>query len=318
MHDPGISDDRELEFVEFFLHQSKGFFLSSIFKRRRAKRFHQSYQDYVKQRVQETPTPCFAERNNSGNVATRPTEPLMSVFIINGLSEMFIWAKEPHVARLSSSGEFQKALNRFRDYLNDASSLSSLDFVHQLMDSTTSRAEFLQIIGALYEVYRLRRDYHPIWLTKWSDFEPCANLTNDDKGDRWCHLVGVCNEKKKGQWVAVLKFDPEHLGTLYTPTVLDTKSSYYFPLPENGTRQNGIAADLRMEDRDPAAEYICQWPSLDSALTDPQLRCSRLMGTLHNGVQEVRRHHISKLRQNFSNSRLASDWLDRVTQDEVS
>lgn len=318
-HDPRVSEDREQTFVELWQRRSKGLFWKYIFKRFCARRFSECYAEYVFTRVQSTPDPCFEYSSNWNNLTKTPTETLVSVFGINGLSRMFVWAKDPGTRSLGSSPGFLEGLELFRDYPNDPSILASLAFVDAQMRDRASREKFLSLLVELYEVYRKQCSYHPIWLTKWQEFRPCwhATIKGKDRGDRWSQWVGVSTEMKEKHWVVVLKFEPSRFNKVYRPTTLDTTNRYHFPTPEETVFTDGIAADLNISGWSLACELIAKFPSLLNAEIDLDYGCAQLLGQALEPIDVIRQHHVKKLQGHFRNASVPLEWLARVSEGEV-
>jgi hypothetical protein len=175
------------------------------------------------------------------------------------------------------------------------------------------RKEFLKHVFTLYEIYRIKYRRHPVWLTKWSDFQSLWNLKTADKANQWCHWLGISTERKSGQWIAVLRFTPRHFTTgIYHPTVLEAGANvYHFPAPE-GVAGGGLAADLEAGSKALATEYIAVWPPLTSASMDFHRGCAQLEPLKEGDLRSVRRHHHHRLQAKFHGVPSACEWLDRV------
>lgn len=304
MHDPRVSNERE------------EFFLGTCRRCENPRDFIKLLDAFRRKYVQQTASPDFENSYNVYNRIFAPAQSLVNIFVVNGLSRMFLWAKEFSRTEMSKLRPRQRrALLFFTTYPNHADPhlQDSLDFVSEAMHSKTRRREFLELIFVLYDIYRVTHPYHPIWLTKWSDFRIGWNTRASDRANRWCHRVGISTEKKTGQWVAVLHLSARHLMTgAYHPTILDAGANvYHFPAPE-GVSGGGRAADLRNEWSTLACEYIAAWPGLGLAWIDFSRGCGQLKGVSQKTIKEIRRHHIRRLREEFQRLPSALSWLKRV------
>ena len=271
---------------------------------------------YVRQHVQQTLTPDFENSYNDDNQVESDDKSLVSILVINGFSRMFLWARNfPQVKISRLPPKLRRAFQRFATYPNhaDPNRQDSLDFLNEAMRNRTMRAEFLDLVCALYEIYRVKYPYHPMWLTKWSDFCACNNINNSKQANQWCNWVGVSTEKKVGQWIAVLRYPAQQLRKrIYHPTVLDAgANAYHFPAPE-GVTGGGRAADLSNRSTKLACEYIVKWPALNLAKIDFVRGCRQLKADTDKPVREIRRHHIRRLRDEFRHLPSASKWLKRL------
>ena len=311
MHDPRISEKREIGFRKFIGPCSTG------------ARFVDRKKEFVEKHVQRTDRPEFESIENEVNFVSVLSDPVVNVFTVNGLSYMFLWARELSEDELKRP-EFkvvEEAALLFRTYPNTTNAYSddSLDFVDTYMSDRIARETFIDAVRVLYEMYRKDHQYHPIWLTPLSDLEMCGNLPEVERANRWSERVGVSTERKDRQWIVLLKFGPDVLGSLYRPTVLDGASEIHFPTPEGSAAEDGgLAVDLRMENLERAREYISKWPSMLRAEADLAIGCGKLKIVQESPMIEIRRDHIQWLRRRFVGHSLAEAWLDRLGETEAA
>jgi hypothetical protein len=304
MHEPRVSSQREKLFLDEIpkpCHVPESFreFLNA----------------YLSKHIQQTLSPDFKSPYNRRNRISAVPESFISIFIINGLANMFLWAKRFPKTEIDKLGPKQRrAFLSFSTYPNHANAhfKDSIDYVNAVMRGRVRREEFFELVCELYEIYRIRHPYHPIWLTKWTDFRAHWNRRTANKGNHWCDCVGIVTKKKVGQWVIVLRFHSRHLKPVYHPTVLDAGGNpYHFPAPE-GVKDGGRAADLRNGSGKLLCEYIAAWPSIDLARVDFAKGCAQLRILTQKTIREVRRHHIQRLEAEFQRFTKATKWLNRV------
>jgi len=325
MHDPRITYKQEQDLIGFEWKddsQQKRNLLQCLNQCKNDAEIRDYLVQYCRHRNQLTADPYFRDTSNDHNKALELRERLLNVFMVNGLSTMFVWARDVAHQDLSQRTlEFRDAIQMFSTYRGGANPQSARGkkFVDRRMQSSSSRMQFIAAMVAVYEVYRTENPYHPIWLTTLHDFESYRQLTAEDKASRWTHLVGVSTERKTGQWVVLFTFDVSCFSDgLYRPTILESGTGYHFPAPEGTPVEGGMAVDLQMEADMPAAEYIAKWPSLKLAYFDLQSGCAKIEGTvLESSLQAARQHHLSKLNQNFRNIPTAARWLRRVEKTQV-
>lgn len=300
MHEPRISKERERDFLKRLGPCSD------------PEEFMELLLQYAWKHIQQTPNPDFKNPSNVHNRISVPVEPLVTILIVNGLAKMFLWARNLSPAEVSQlSPKQQRAYCRFKDYRN--TDPSGFKFVANAMRGKAGRRKFLGEIFTLYDIYRFKKPYHPIWLTKWSDFRALTRTRDSEKANQWCHWVGVSTEAKAGQWVALLRFHGRSFKKdLYHPTVLDAGANvYHFPAPE-GVKDGGRAADLQAGSAVLACEYIAAWPSFHAATVDFDEGCARLKPLSQKRIREIRLHHISRLQAEFRRSAVVSKWLKRL------
>jgi hypothetical protein len=311
MHDPRVSPQREQDLLDFTFEAEDGKELR-LADCVHEEQIERGLKRYFEEHIQKTSTPHFASLTD--NLVSMPEE-LVSVFVINGLAGMFVWAKNINTMELANySLEFQEAVSSLQAFPNDADphSSKSKEFVHLMMKDDPGRSQFINIIFTIYEVYRHQFPYHPIWLTKRTEFELCCTDTSTDQATRWCHFVGKSTARKEGHWVLVLRFDANHFAKKYRPTILDAGNAFYFPAPDEAPVPSGLAADLKMQVQEPACEFIAEWPSLQGARVTSS---ARIESFSKEPITEIRKHHVATLKkQRFSGVQQVADWLTRVEE----
>jgi len=320
MHDPRVSSRRENELLNFTFNDGNGKDLR-LDECTGEQQIRKGLDHYFEDRVHAAANPHFVDCAGDDkddrlgtNLVTTPLE-LVNVFLVNGLSRMFMWARGMEAVELATyTPEFQAAVGSFRTLANDADphAVDSKEFVHLMMKEQPDRDQFISVIFTLYEVYRKQFPYHPIWLTTLSDFEKgCADST-EDEATRWCHLVGKPVAGKDGQWAIVLRFPADQFPKKYRPTVLDTDHAFYFPAPEEAPVAGGLAADVRMKVKVPAGEYIAMFPALRKARVT---NCARIKAFTEESITRIREHHIKILReQEFAQMQEVEAWLTRLEE----
>src|SRR5947209_4435944 len=177
-HEPRTPKKRQQSFVKF------------TGKCETAAEFDSRWIQHCNNRIRESAE--FDSDDNDENKVRPISEPLVTVFILNGLSQMFTWvAKEIPDDLTGRPQEFRAAVNRFKNYLNKASADGSVAFLSNIMENKAGRREFFEVISTLYDIYCSENPYHPVWLTTRSDFERCPATKAEDRANRWCHFVGV-------------------------------------------------------------------------------------------------------------------------------
>lgn len=300
MHEPRVSRKREK------------FFLQKLGRCTTSKGFKKLLVEYKKKWIQLTPNPDFEHSHNVRNRTSALKEQLITILIVNGLSTMFLWARNlPKIEIAKLSREQRKAFHRFKDYPNTEPDV--LGFITDAMRSKLRRGKFLEQVFTLYEIYRQGNPYNPIWLTKRREFLALERIKVSNKANLWCHWVGISTAQKAGQWVVVLRFRARHFkNRIYRPTVLEAGDNFYhFPAPE-GVPGGGRAADLQTGSAVLACEYIATWPSLIGAEVDFDYGCAQLKPCVQKTIGEIRNHHIDRLRREFHGMQKAAKWLKRL------
>jgi hypothetical protein len=310
MHDPGVSQEREDRFLDFMGESEDG------------RPFNDILRDYNFHRVKTAHNPEFGGIQNSGNQALPPDEPLVSVFFINGLSIMFLWAKTVKESALAdASEETRTAIQVFRAYPNlaDANGGPALLFVDGIMSDRLEREKFLRVLGKIHAAYQRTQPYHPIWLTKQSDLQICANTADDEKASCWAHRVGISTARKDSQWIVILRFQPGQFKDLYRPCVLDGVTAEHAPAPESyPAKLGGIAVDLRMAKADPGCEFVAHWPLFEEAEFDTENSCAQVKSVSEKPILETRKCHFDRLRLRDGTNPTAIEWLDRIQATEAA
>jgi hypothetical protein len=296
-------------------HEREGKFLSFIGKCKSAGEFEDHRKKFLEQRIKFTTAPEFKRKNNNANKAS-PEETLVCIFVLNGLERMFEWARKEAWRRYSTAGISVEDFKTFENYPTQAGPGEKLtekraNFITRLMAPGAGRIAFLQAVFRLYDQYKNIQPYHPMWLTKSKDFQA---VYRSKDADRWCHFVGVPTAKKANQWVVALEFKPAELGQLYSPTVLDCNSHFFFSTPDGCPANSGLAMDLAMLAVVPACEYIVMHPSLNLAQVDYEDGCQQLREQTVDDIQSMRGYHIDRLRHAFKAKRAVA-WLNRVQAD---
>lgn len=174
-------------------------------------------------------------------------------------------------------------------------------------------------IEAIFELLKLRMDkgwyYHPIWVTKWDDFEKYTKVQGSDGTldiDKWNQVVGV--NPRLNSWQIVLKYPASKVDCLYRPTVLDGGFDYpqHFPSPPDQIKQmGGITMDLGIPDNILLPEFIHKQIKLD---INYWINAGRLVGQTKVGkytdkLAQNRNNHHKKLKSKFSPT-VINNWMD--------
>jgi len=205
--------------------EREAMFDASSRRPRSARELRRGFEDYLRDNVREASDPDFSSHLLNGqNVVVGGTANLKRldprielgrIIRLNALLHPLMVAAEKNPGLFGKTDAFNSP-PRFREFLETkctGSAADSADFVRRVLDG-------LNLAGA-------RAPYHTNWVARWDQLEP----TLSSGAERWATCVGL-RLPDPGEWLIVLRYSIEDVGTLVRPTVLDAGwHSCHFPSP---------------------------------------------------------------------------------------